>query len=90
MIGEKLDHKALSTAFDECLLQPLEMQKWERAMKMKRSAQAIQDKLDDIFEGRFNKSMSEFANAEKDGFADWSDPIWMNDGYEHNHSNHKH
>ena len=49
--GEKLDQEALSSEFDKCLLTALEMKRWEHIMEMKKTPEAIQDKLDDVFEG---------------------------------------
>lgn len=51
MIGEKLDQKKLTAAFDACLLTTAEMRRWEKVMKSKLSAETIQEKLDDMFEG---------------------------------------
>ena len=50
-IGEKLDKGGLQKEFDECLLTASEMKKWERIMGSKRSADAVQEKLEKAFEG---------------------------------------
>lgn len=51
-IGERLDRKGLEVKLDSCLLTNSEMKKWERIMRLKRSPDTIQSKLDEAFEGK--------------------------------------
>ena len=48
-IGEK---PGLQAELDSCLLNKQEMKKWERIMRSRRSADAVQDKLDETSEGK--------------------------------------
>ncbi|KIX92441.1 uncharacterized protein Z520_11916 [Fonsecaea multimorphosa CBS 102226] len=74
-IGEKLDKQALEAEFGKCLLNKQEMRKWERIMRMRKSARVIQQTLDDTFE---------------DGFEDWPEPDAMAEADRHDHTGHKH
>lgn len=97
-----MDKKALSAAFDDCLLNKLEMKRWERIMKSKRSAEAIQDKLDAAFEGKLLatilavliswRALSLSLTPPADGFEDWPEPTAMeaDEHAGHNHAGHRH
>ncbi|OAP60388.1 hypothetical protein AYL99_05390 [Fonsecaea erecta] len=74
-IGEKLDKKGLEAEFDRCLLNKQEMKKWERIMRLRKSADVIQEYLDTEFE---------------DGFEDWPEPMAMGEDDGQNHVGHKH
>jgi hypothetical protein len=53
-IGEKINQKAVTEAFDSCLLTAPEMRRWERTMgNEKYTDDQIEDKLRDMFEGMF-------------------------------------
>jgi hypothetical protein len=52
MIGEKLDKKSVEAEFNQCLLTPQEMKRWEKIMRAKKSAEVIQAELDQTFEGK--------------------------------------
>lgn len=58
-IGEKLDHDKLKAEMDACLLDDKEWVKWQRIMKSKRSDEAKEQALLDIFQ---------------DGWEDWAEP----------------
>ena len=50
-IGQKLDQKALSKVFDKCLLNDVEMKRWQRIMTSGKSLERIVQKLEAAFEG---------------------------------------
>lgn len=52
-IGEKLDVDGLQAEFDSCLLTDREMQKWEKIMKSSDDAEVVNEKLADVFEGKW-------------------------------------